>query len=260
MKQFSIFAAPFYSFFSRELFVDVGRRWGAKTFVYLLLVLALSWIPMMISMRSAWTEFLSGDAPAVTEQIPPITIENGHVSADVEQPHFIRTSEPDEVFAIIDTTGEITSLDGTTARMLLTESHLIARKNDNETRVYDLSAVQQFELDGPKVENWLRLFGTWGLILLYPLLVVGSYVYRIVQALFYSVFGLVFAKNMQSRLDYSGILRVTVVAVTPALVLKTLLGLGGASFPFSWVVYSLVAIGYVAFGVAANREELPHEG
>ena len=255
MRQFSVFTAPYYSFFSRKLYSDVGRRWGAKTFAYLLLLLALSWIPFMLGVQSAWVLFLRDDAPALVQQIPPITIENGRVSVDTDQPHFMRTTGTDEVFAIIDTTGQITSLDDTSAKLLLTGSQFIAEKSETEIRVYDLSGVQQFYLDGPRVEKWLRLFGTWGVILLYPVVVTGSYLYRIAQALFYSMFGLMIAKAEQCRLGYGGILRITIVAITPALVVKTLLGMVSLSFPFSWLVFFLIAIGYLAFGLSSQRDE-----
>lgn len=174
MRHFSVFTAPYYSFFSRALFADVGRRWGAKTFAYLLLLLALSWIPFMFDMRSAWSAFLSDVAPALIRQIPPISIESGRVSADVEQPHFIRTSGSDKVVAIIDTTGQTRSLDGTSATLLLTDSQLITKTSNTQTRTYDLSGIKTFSLDGPTIEKWLPVFGTWGIILLYPVSVIGN--------------------------------------------------------------------------------------
>lgn len=254
MRQFSIFTAPYYCFFSRALFVDVGRRWRAGTFGYLLLLLALANVPFMLELRTGWAKFLRDEAPTLIAQIPPITIENGRVDADVEQPHFIRTW-CDDVIAIIDTTGQVRSLDGTSATFLLTESQLISKKSERETRVYDLSTIHQFYVDGPTAERWLRVFGKWQVILLYPIVVVGSFGYRVVQALFYSLFGLMIVRVLRSGLSYQGILRVTVVAFTPAILLKALFGIAGVSFPMSWLVYFLVAMGYLAFGLGANRRD-----
>lgn len=259
MSHFSVFTAPYYSFFSRALFVDVGRRWGAKTFGYLVLVLALMWIPFMLGVRSQWSDFLNDEVPALTQQIPPITIDNGLVIADVEQPHFIRIPE-NEVFAIIDTTGHFTSLEGTSAKLLLTDTRFFGKKSDTETRILDLSAVQNFYLDGPLVEKWMRLLGTWGVVLLYPVLVIGSFLFRIVQALFYSLFGLVIAKRLHCRLSYGSILRIAVVAITPAVVLKTLLEMAGLSSRFLWLIYFCIAIGYLAFGIASNADNPHSEG
>ena len=252
MRQFSVFVTPFYSFFSRALFRDVGTHWRGSAFAYLLFLLAVCWIPFSVGVYFQWSAFVVDEAPAITEQIPAITIENGRVFADVDQPYFIRTTEPDEVFAIIDTTGQIDSLDERSARFLLTASEVMIKKNEAETRVYDLSSVQEFYMDGPKAQRWLGLAGRWALVLLYPAAVVGSYGYRLMQVLFYAVLGLLLAKLVGCRLNYAGIVRVALVAITPAIVLKTVLWIADISFPYAWLLYFAVAMGYLAFGLSSN--------
>lgn len=250
-----MFLAPFYAFFARAFYRDVGIHWRGMAYAYLLLLLAVSWIPLSVDVYVQWSGFLADDAPAITRQIPSITIENGRLYADVDQPYFIRTTDPDEVFAIIDTTGQIDSLDEGTARLLLTDSQIIIKKTDTETRVYDLSGVQEFYLDGSKAQRWLRLASTGALIVLYPVVVAGSYGYRLVQVLFYSAMGLLLARALGCSLKYAGIVRVALVAITPAVVLKTVVEISGLSFPFAWVLYFAVAMGYLAFGLHANRDE-----
>ena len=119
---------------------------------------------------------------------------------------------------------------------------------------YDLSKVQNFYLDGPTVDRWQRLLGTWGIVLLYPFAVAGSFVYRMFQSLFYSLIGLVLAQRVHCSLTYAGILSVTIVAITPAVLLKTVVWISGISIPFSWMLYFVVALAYVAFGLAPNRD------
>ena len=46
------------------------------------------------------------------------------------------------------------------------------------------------------------------------------------------------------------------MAMTPAIALKTLIGMAGLSFPFAWFVYFLVAMGYLAFGLFSNRDSV----
>lgn len=251
MKNFSIWTAGYYAFFSRRFYEDVALRWRARAFVYLLLLLAVLWIPFMFTAVSGWNSFFRDEAPLLIQQIPPITIRNGSVTADVQQPYFMRDAENGTVFAIIDTTGEFTSLENTSARLLLTESQLFLSKSDAETRVYDLSAVQEFHFDDVKAERWLGLFGTWGLMVLYPMAVLGSYAYRIAQALFYTVFGLLILKLLGRSIGYAGLLRLAVVAATPAIVLKTVIQMLDATFAFSWALYFLVSMGYLAFGVSS---------
>lgn len=254
MRKFSIFSAPFYAFFSRDLYQDVGDHWRAVCFGYLFYLLAIAWIPILIGMVFSWSDFLDNDAPAITQQIPPITIENGRVLADVDQPYFIRSTESDEVFAIIDTTGQINALDDTSAVVLLTGSELISKKSDTETRVYDLSDVEYFYMDQPTLDWWLELSRMWGPIIIYPFMVAGSYLYRLLQMLFYSVIALLLGKVLNSSLGYDSILSITAVAITPAVVLKTLAWMIDITIPFSWLVYFLVAFGYIAFGMEASKK------
>ncbi len=260
MKRYSILLAPMFSFFSPGLYRDVGARWRVKAFACLLLVLAVSWVPTMVEMSSGWRAFVADTLPEVVTQIPPITIRNGRVTADVEQPYFIHRPETDEPFAIIDTTGQFESLEGTPARLLLTENKLIVEKNTGETRIYPLGAVQEFYIDGAKAEGWIRTFGTWGLLVLYPIMVSGSFAYRVVQVLLYSAIGLLLAKVNESPLSYPGILAVTAVAVTPAIVAKTVVGMTGIKVPFGWgwLIYSAIVIGYVLLALEASKHTTPN--
>ena len=254
MRRFSIFPTPFYAFFSRDLYQDVGNHWRAVCFGYLFYLLAIAWIPTVIGMFFSWADFLDNDAPAITQQIPAITIENGRVSADVDQPYFIHSTETDEVFAIIDTTGQINSLDNTSAVVLVTSSALISKKSDAETRVYDLSEVEHFYMDQTTLDWWLELSRMWGPIIIYPFMLAGSYVYRLLQLLFYSLIALLLGKALNSSLGYDSILSITAVAITPAVILKTLAWMIDITMPFSWLVYFLVAFGYIAFGIMANQK------
>ncbi len=260
MRQFSLLKAPYHSLVSRELYVDVARRWGANTLGYLLLVVAVLWIPFLFQARAGWSEFMAVEAPFFTEQIPPITIDHGRVTVDAEQPWLIRSPIPDGVVAIIDTSGRFTSLEGTAARVLVTDTQVIVRKNDTETRIFDLSGIEAFHLDAQRVEHWLQVAGTWGLLLLYPAVVLAAFCYHLVQALLYALLGLLIAGFLKCRLGYSAVLRVAIVALTPALLLKTVLSTVGVELPFAGFLYFLVAMGYLAFGLAANRENPRLEG
>lgn len=258
MREFSVLTAPFYAFFSRSLYADVAHRWRGATFAYLLLLLALCWLPFMVSFSFGLLRVVSDDA--LIEQIPPISIERGRVSADVEQPYRIRYSRGSfEFYAIIDTTGEVTSLDDTSANILLTSFELFVKRNETETRVYDLSGVRHFYVDGPTAERWLRRFATWGAVLIYPLFVGGSYVYRLLQALFYSLIGLLIAKVLERPLSYPAILRVTVMAITPAVLIKTIVQLTALSLPVAWLFYFTIAMVYLVLGISFTAEGPPAE-
>lgn len=258
-RRYSIILAPVYALFSPGFYRDVGARWGLAAFIYLVWILMLCWAVRMVSVHSTIATFIEEDMSGITEQIPPITIQNGKVSADVEQPYFIVHPDTGKTLAIIDTTGETTSLKGTDAVMLLTDSSLIAKENEHQTKTHDLSPVDHFVIDRETVEGWARFAGKWGAVVLYPICLLGSFVYRVVVALIYFVFAMGIAQGVGARLKYGGILAVTVVAMTPALLLKTAFGITGVNVPFGFLVYFAISMIFVAIGLGANRPRDPAE-
>lgn len=257
MKKFSIFHVPFMSFFSKELYQDVGLYWKGVNFGYLLLLLAVCWIPAIIKIRTVYSGFVREEAPPIVLQVPEITITDGQVSITESQPYYISDPENDDVLAIIDTTGTIISLEDSNAFCLLTKNSLIARKNKFETQTYDLSQVEHFVLDGDRIMSWLQTSKKFLVIVIYPFALLGSYIYRIVQALIYAAIGLLFASFCKVVLSYNTLLRLATVAVTPCIIAGTVFDLAGVSLPAP--LYLLAALGYLFFGVKAVSQIPPAE-
>src|SRR6266550_5998622 len=140
MKRYSIFHPLVLSFFSKSLYRDVGKNWRGTGLLYLLLVLALVWIPTMIAGQIGLSRWVDNDSKAITNQIPAITISNGQVSTDVTTPYFIKDPTTGEDIAIIDTTGQYETLANTNAKLLLTKSKLIVEKSAMETQTYELAS------------------------------------------------------------------------------------------------------------------------
>lgn len=258
MKKFSIIHIPVLSFYSKELYRDVGLNWKGAGFVYLLLLLAICWIPVMINVHIGLVDFVNNEAPAAVEQIPRITIADGEVSIEEPQPYYIMKPDSNDVLAIIDTTGEIESLEeieDSNAICLLTKTNIIMRQSGVETRTYDLSKVENFVLGGDDIMGWLRIFGKFFAIAAYPFALMGSYVYRIVQSLIYAAIGLLFVSVCKVKLPYNALLRLAIVAVTPCIIVGAILGVAGVYVP--WLLYPLVALGYLFYGVKATSPEPP---
>ncbi len=274
MKNYSIFTAPYHAFFSRDLYRDVGQRWGIKTFALLLLVILVAWIPFVMNLSSQMSKFVDEEGSFFIEQVPPITFKNGRASVDAEQPYYIHKRDSDEVIAIIDTTGEVTSLEGPTAVVLLTETKFhVWEENKSQTKITDLGDVPDFYVDAPKLEKWVPLISSWGITLLYPILVFGSFFYRIFLALFYSLIGLIMAKSMDCSLGFGGIMKVAVVAITPVILTTAVVDALGMQVPYIWVGYFVMAMSLLRIGLAANSADTaddfqdddsfgddPHEG
>jgi hypothetical protein len=256
MKKYKLYQAFVLSFFSSGFYKDVGLHWKGTGFAYLLLLLAICWIPTLIQFQFSVTDYIQNKAPAITSQIPQINIINGKASVNVAQPYTITDLDSGTVIAIIDTTGKTVSLVGTKAHVLLTKTEVMYKKSSIETRSFSLLNVQHFILNQEKVTSWLTIFRKYGTVALFPVAVAGSFMFRIVQLLIYASIGLLFAKWCNTRLPYVGLLRLSAMAITPVIIISTLVGISNFKVPWQNLLYFIMAMAYLFFGVkAVSRPE-----
>lgn len=250
-KHYRIWQVPALAFFSRALYRDVALRWQGIAFGYLLLLLAICWIPGAIRIDHSFASFVEQEAPLVIEQVPDITIIDGRAFVDQPQPYTIHDPKTDEALLVIDTTGTITSLEQTDARALVTARQAIFQKNAIETRSFSFETVDRYTLDQQKIYHWLDIAKTWAAPVLYPLCTLGSYAYRILQVLLYACIGLLLTRLCKGTLPFESLLRLSVVAITPAIIIGTLLDASSIELPMAGLWFFLLAMGYLLFGIRA---------
>lgn len=256
MKRYTYFHGLILSFFSKAFYKDVGLNWTGTGLLYIAVILALLSIPTVIKMQRDFAHFVDNEAPAMTNQIPAVKIKNGVLSTDVQTPYFIKNPDDGTPLAVIDTTGQYTSLDQTPATVLITKNKVIA-KNRTETRIYDLSTVESFEIDRARVEGWLSTAKQWLILVVYPFAVLFGFIFRAVQILIYALIGMAFASMLHTSLNYQTLMRLAAVAITPVLVLDLLLEFLPFKIPL-WTILGIgVALGYLFFAVKSNSETEP---
>lgn len=259
MKKYSLLHPPVLSFFSRDLYRDVGQNWKGIAAVYLVLLLAFCWIFETWVVHTKVSQFITNETPPFIEQIPEITIKDGNVSINEPVPYFINDPETNDVIAIIDTSGQYTSLDNTEAYLLLTNNKLIGRKSETETRVYDLSQIGEFFLDQAAANKFVSIFKTYFSFVFYVCAVLFSFIYRLVQVLIYGALGLLLCKVAKVSLDYQTLVRLAVISITPVVILDTVLEVAGINVPLFWLICFAIALFYLYVGVRANKvQSVPH--
>lgn len=256
MKKYNLFHPILFSFFSKDLYRDVARNWHGNAFFYLFILLAICWIPATYLMHKGINTFLENRVVPLVKQMPTIKIRNGEASIDQPSPYIIRAPYSNRIIGIINTSGLLTIPTQTKALFLLTKDKFYIRRSKGEMRVYELKRLGNREFTKPFFFRIINFAKAWGASLLYPLLLIVSYLYRILQALLYAALGtLVFAKITKSSLDYQQILRLSIIAVTPAIILSTLLSFFSISFAYQWTLYFLVTILYLFFAIRLNSDE-----
>ncbi len=257
MRKYSVLHPFVLSFYSKALYQDVAQQWRGTGFAYLFLLLALTWLPVVFKVHTGFVSWLNENAPAFLLQMPTIAIRNGQVSTDVDTPYVITTNKGEPI-AIIDLTGQYTDLDDTKALILLTEDKLLLKQeNRPETRMYDLSQVRNFSLNRQDLEGWAVWARRWFGVVFYLIVLPSEYVYRILQALLYAALGLAFCMSLKMELPYLTVLRLTVVALTPVILVQTVLTLLSLNVPGLWLLSLAGALGYLYFALKANSEAAP---
>ena len=252
MRRFSAVRAIALSFFSPEVYRDVVREWRGAGLAYLLLVTVLAALPFLIRLHVVSSRFTQQHASAILRQIPAISIRHGRVSSTVRMPYVIRGSGG-EALAIIDTTGQPATLDSTGALLLLTSDHVITRRRNIETRMYDLSRIERFDLDEARVTRWVHLFTTWFTPVFAPFVFVGSYLAHLFKALIFAGIAAILAALLQLRLPFAALMRLAAVAMTPMLAIDAIRGAFFWQVPWWWLWSSLIVIAYLLVALKANQ-------
>lgn len=266
MKRYSIFHIPALAFFSKDLYSNVALHWKGTCLGYLLLLLIICLIPPMVSFRAGLIYFAEIEAPKIISQVPTITFIDGTASTDAPQPYYINDPDSGNVLAIIDTIGQITSLEGTEAIALLRKNDVLFKKSEIfkesklEARTFDFAKITRFTLDQNVITNWLNIAKTFLVPIVFISALVVSYLFRIVQALIYAAVGTLFVSKCNAQIPYVSVLRLAVVAVTPCIIVKTIIHAAGLRFPLEGLLYLIITLCYLYFGVKAVsrlQQELP---
>jgi hypothetical protein len=254
MKQYSYINALYYSFYLKSFYQHVARNWKGLRLSYLLFILFLFWIPEMSRMHSEVSEFLSVEAPKYVKQVPVITVSHGKVSIKEQSPYIINTPGKNIPFAIIDTSGQTTSLDKSGALVLLTKSQLIIKNSSSESRAIDLDEIEHLIIDQKTLYEWIETFIAVFPVILFPFVLFFSFLYHVIQVLLIAWIGTVFAKRFHAELDFKTLMRLAAVSFTPAIILQTIHAILDIPFPFRAPISLIITLGYLYYAVGSNSE------
>lgn len=237
------------SFYSGDFYRDVGLNWSGTGFGFLFLLLLLCVIPKALRLQFSLLNFAEHSAPALITQVPEIKIYNGEASSPAEQPYTIRIPGSGKPLAIVDTTGATASLEGSEALLLLRKTDLVVRRNPLDTRTVSLKEIGKLTLNQGVLNSVLGLVNRYGVLLFSILALLGAYIFRIAQVLLYGALGLGLAGLLGAALPYGTLLRLSVMAVTPVILLTTAADVAGLSLPHPWLLGFAAAMGFLFFGI-----------
>lgn len=250
-----------YSLYSKKFYREVAKNWVGRSFVYLLLVLALNWVFASLIITSRLWDLVEFSGRDFAQQLPVIHIQDGIASTDQKGPNLIqwtknpKTSQliPGNLFAVIDTHHQYKDFEQSNALILVDDKTVYIKHQDKQLAQYHFTKGLNTTF-GPqeaietlmKVKKYVYFIGG-GIVYLVGLSV--SYVKYLIFGLIYGLIGLIFNANLKRGLRYDNLLSLALVSFTPSILLKTILFSFGISFPLMSLLYFLIPIAYLYFAI-----------
>ena len=244
------------AFYSRDLYRSAATEWAGRGLLYLLLLLALSWIPSAIRWHSNLAGFAARSADTV-KQLPTVTIANGEMHATPPGRHVVRDRDGTLV-AIIDDGIDTVPGDLNSEALVVTRREAGIVQPGLDRRVWPFTPGTNLTVTPARVGSIVRSLPAVLPIVGYLLCLVGSFVFRTVQVLIYAAIVQAMAGRARAKFDYAAAMRLAAIAVTPVIVLRTLLWFAPSepSWYIRWPLALVITIGYLWFGV---RSSAPRE-
>ena len=252
MAQFRIYQALYLAFFSGALYRDVARNWKGVAAVYVLMLVALAWLPTAVRLQLAVLHFAEHYAPHIIEQMPVVRVDQGRVHVEAEMPYVITLRGSSTRLAVLDSTGATTTLAQAQAPVLLTATELIVR-DGGEIQHYPLDHLDGVLLDRDSLAGWISVSRYISVPVMSLVMVFFLAFYRMGQAFVFGGIGWLFRRVRPPRMPYQSLVRVAAVAITPSVWFEVLAASLGYALPAPILI--AVVLAYLYFGVQANREQ-----
>jgi hypothetical protein len=252
MKEFSAYMAPVMTFYSRPFYKDLALNGKGLGFLYLFLLLLICWTPVCTKLYySMESGCHNQEAVAFINQIPEMTWTGSKLSIDKSCPYFV--SVDGKPLIAYDTTGKMKALsDANPAQILLTEENFVARKEQGtEETVPYKQFVTDFKVGPTAIKDFLSKLPLWLSVAAWCC---GVFVWvgHLIVALLLGAIGLLMDKR---KLGYGTAVRLAAFAMTPAIILSTVIALTKLTIP-GWNLLSLVvSAGFLYLAYSSVNQE-----
>lgn len=266
-KRFPFPAGYAFSFFLPALYDDVARRWKGAAIGYLALLTFICWAIGCWSFYQQLQIFSDREVPRFTEQLPPLTFQDGKISTSEGKTYPIEVQG--DPFLLIDTANTTSQEERDSFPVVLTDTQLITKDNGS-TEIHEISEYAELLRNGTMTaKDWLvqiREFIQLLFFVLAPLWLILSFLLYLIWALILSLLALLMNSILHKGLEYPSLYRLSIVALTPSLIVATVLDVAGVDIPWGFFAFLGLTILYVIFAVVSVQEprrtagppEVPH--
>lgn len=263
-RRYSGLQATFMSFGNMDLYRDVVENWRGVAFLYLFLLIAFTWAVMAVGLHLQIGTFVTASVYKTIDQFPTIKINKSEINIDKESPYFVKNPDnPDQVIVAFDTTSDDPEIaKDQNIPVIVTKKKIITHERRGDKVVVEEKPITEgsSSLDGLIIEPEtitfvVNLFKNWLGLLLFFLMVPLGFIFCAIQVLIYAVIGKLFANIKNVNLTFGELMRLSVIAITPALVLDTIIKFTHAQMPWWPLAALVVSMIYLFLGVSAQTNK-----
>ena len=245
----------FLSFFDKNVYCYVANKLE-RSFVYkyLLFLLAVSSVPAFFIINSNIHTYMNGPGQKVIHQIPEIEIKDGTIFTEVSLPFIIKDPETEKELIIIDNTGSFSSIEDNDALILLMDGQLLVRTYENTAQYFDLSKFDDLKINKFIVKDNIPLV-KWVVLLMYIIYTLFLFTFYFILIHIYAWSGGFLDHFAKSGLNYQAILRISVLAITPVLLIDMVLKIIMVHIPHWGIVSIILSMSLIYFGLISNKNK-----
>lgn len=269
MKQYAAWQAPFYSFWSKPFYYDVAKNWRGLAYGYLFAIICFTWVFMSIKKQMDMTYLAEHDIYPVVEQMPKLTIDNGILSMDKPSPLTLDNTSGAPVITF-DTREKPMTLNEAPGAFLVTRdgvyyktasaytkagAHLVYTEAQAKEQKFDFSTVGHQVVDKNSARQFVSDFCRSFALIVFMIAVPVAFVFCVIQTLLYALLGILIARISKIELSYGTLIRLSTVALTPVLIVDSIIKVRGAdaSLLTIWPIAAMIiTVGYLFFAIQAN--------
>ncbi|MBX9569726.1 MAG: DUF1189 domain-containing protein [Candidatus Obscuribacterales bacterium] len=243
--EYSIYQAPIYSFYSKDFYRSVGRNGKGTGFLYLSALFFACWTAIIIAMYVHMVVLI--EAPVVTElvqKLPDMTFRNGSMSINKPSPYEMEVSGKKIVF---DTSGKykaVEEIEGADA--LITEEKISFSEQGWREPTTFKGLVTDYTLKAADIKPFLKdislKIAGIGFVLGLPV-----FFGHLFLALIYAGVAMI----VNSKPGFETALRMAISAMTPGILLSTLLAILWVNFPGQGLITVPITLGLLVYGYKA---------
>ena len=277
-RKYSFFQAPFLAFSSSDLYRDVADNWTGSGALYIFLLSSVAWLISCLALFAPVMQAINNqDLMAAYNQIPGIVIENGKMTLDRPCPYDIKDKAGVPFMRLATDRQKEKMIAGDPSVVFTQTAMLVSEKTMRESRSgYKLASYEdakyngdkdaepakvvlrytkineiapRFELSGKTVQTGLEKVM---LCLPIGLLIVGwpfVFLGHLMQLLVFGGIAALAASMLQREMKFEKAMRLAAIAMTPGIIISTLLSSTHFIAPPLSVLYSNWWVASVALAI-----------